>query len=252
MNIDIVGIIDTAFEGNIESELVLGLLFDTGFFGENAEKAFEWYKRSADKDSPLAQYILSGMLKVGNGTPINHNEAFRYLQKSANLKFMPAIIQLALFYEEGIGVSKSIEKKINILKDVALMGSRKAALYLGYHFSDEDNGCLDYKEALKWFFLAESLGASIAYFHIASLYNDMKDFTNALLYYNKACDADDENACLLMAVYYSKGALDLEKDEQKAMQYSERAKALQTKRKSQNEILFSYSVYQNNWGQSKK
>ena len=243
MKTDIVAIIDTAFEGNIESELVLGLLFDTGFFGENPEKAFEWYKRAADKGSPLAQYILSGMFKAGNGTPIDYDEAFRYLQLSANLKFMPAIIQLALFYEEGIGVIKSIEKKISILEDEALAGSKKAALYLGFHFSDEMNGCLDYTEALKWFFFAESLGALNAYFFIAGVYRDMKNFTNALAYYNKACDVGDEDACILMAVYYSKGALNLEKDEQKARQYSERAKLLQAKRKSPNETLFSYSAY---------
>ena len=234
-----IDIIDAAIEGSVEAELILGVLFEQGYFGENPEKTFEWFKRAADHGSHLAQYIVSEKLKDGKGVAKNNDEAFKYLLKAVDGNVSPAVIRLAQFYEEGIGVNKSVEDKLSILKKAANSGNVRAALHLGFHFSDTKNTELDYKEALKWFLLAESLGSASAFFHMAGIYKDMHDFANALFYYKKACDSGNENACLFMAINYSKGKLGLEQNDGKAKYYNNRAKEIQLKRKHTNEMLFS-------------
>src|SRR5581483_11115889 len=72
--------------------------------GKNERKAFEYYKKSADKGHLKAQFKLAHCYDEGIGTEIDKIKAFECYKKSADQGHLNAKYKLAHCYDEGIGI----------------------------------------------------------------------------------------------------------------------------------------------------
>ena len=93
------------------------------------QRAFEFYKASADQEYTEAQYELGHCYKKGFGTEINNEKAFNLYMLAAKKGNNKAQKSLAILYEQDAKI-KNIEK--------AVYWYKKAI----------ENGCQDVEESL--------------------------------------------------------------------------------------------------------
>jgi TPR repeat protein len=71
--------------GFAPAQVVLGYLFETGRgTAVNAREAFGWYKKAAQQDDPLAQWLAGRMIYAGSVPGRDLNEASAFLQGAAD------------------------------------------------------------------------------------------------------------------------------------------------------------------------
>ena len=69
-----------------------------------------WYRRAAEEGEPIAQYNLGTRYRVGEGVPLDLNEAARWLTLSAEQGYPDAMNDLGVAYRFGNGVQRDIFK----------------------------------------------------------------------------------------------------------------------------------------------
>jgi len=113
-------------------------------------------KQRAEKGDVSAQYFLYCAYSWGSGVEINHDEALRWLLKSAEGGFPKAEMVLGTIYARGQGLPKDKEKAFLWYKKAADKGLAEAQFLMGncYMFGEgieinEDEGSRYYKAAAK-------------------------------------------------------------------------------------------------------
>lgn len=97
--------------GYAEAQNSLGVYFDYGYgCEENPEQAFYWYKKSAEQDLAIAQYNLGYCYANGKGCENNPEQAFYWYKKAAEQGNAEAQNDLAVCYEFGDGCEKNLEQ----------------------------------------------------------------------------------------------------------------------------------------------
>ena len=71
-------------------------------------KAIEYYRKAAARDQRVAQFNLAVMLLAGEGGPADPVQGVQWLRKSADLGFAPGQYALALLYERGEHLKRSL------------------------------------------------------------------------------------------------------------------------------------------------
>lgn len=105
-------------------------LADAYFYGKKTRKnpvlAVYWYRFSAEKGVPEAQYNLACCLESGTGCRKDPAQAFSWYEKASSGGFAPASMRLFHYYRTGIKgkegkviVEPSPEKALAILRDLA-------------------------------------------------------------------------------------------------------------------------------------
>jgi uncharacterized protein len=70
--------------GYAPAQVALGYLYDTGtILAAESGQAQEWYRKAAQQDDPLAEWLLGRLIFAGTGTLHDLNEAARWLEKAA-------------------------------------------------------------------------------------------------------------------------------------------------------------------------
>lgn len=70
----------------------------------------------AEGGSPRAQYYLAKYYHEGKGADIDHNEATKWYNKSADQQWILAEFELGKFYYWGIGVDKNYKEAVRLFK----------------------------------------------------------------------------------------------------------------------------------------
>ena len=161
------------------------ILGQMNYFGlgvnQNPEKAIEWYTKSAEQNNLEAQYNLGNMYLFGTGVEQDTAKALEWLYKAGNQKhpkaryqignvlskilkkyelaatwyegagdYAPAQYSLAQMYINGQGVTKDINKAINLYTAAAEQGHMEAQTNLGLLYFNGQVVDKDYKEAFTW------------------------------------------------------------------------------------------------------
>ena len=118
-------------DGN--EKLYLGFAHFNGSAGidKNMNKAFYWFKESAEMGNPVAQCMLGFMYQDGNGISKNLKEAFYWISKSASQGLRDCQYQLGIFYEQGWGEYKNLSLAFYWIEKAAKQGLLDAQLELG-------------------------------------------------------------------------------------------------------------------------
>lgn len=146
---------DSAEKGNLESIIKLARMFELGIGTDiNVNAAIEWYQIAAQKNNPEALYKIANFYAVKNEVfGFSESEYLKYLKKSAELNYIPAIIDYSY---QLIKNERNIEEAINKLKKVAdPPNNYKEAQYrLAYIYEKQGN----ITEALKYYDLSRKQG----------------------------------------------------------------------------------------------
>ena len=98
-----------ARHGNTECESIVGTLYFLGVGVErNLDTAMQYFEKAAAKGHAAAQNGV-GRCHYEKG---RYEEAFKWHTKSAAQGYANAEINLGIFYEDGLGVTKDISKAI--------------------------------------------------------------------------------------------------------------------------------------------
>ncbi|WP_443747980.1 tetratricopeptide repeat protein [Asticcacaulis solisilvae] len=163
-----------AQRGDAISQWAVSQAYSSGQYGLKADKAeaFKWASKAADGGIADAAFNLAHAYEKGEGTTADPAQAADWLQKAANAGSAPAAVELGGLYEKGQG---------GLTRNAA----QADALYqTAYNLGDRD----------VWSHLCASETAG-----------DGVDWTRAPLHCQKAGQAGDDSAWLVLANAYASG-----------------------------------------------
>lgn len=198
-------------------------------------KAYEYFKISAKKNHPRANWLIARMLlegQIGSKTDDDLNKAYEYLKNAEQFGSIAATNTIGICYLKGNvpKLKKDKEKAIEHFKRAAKEEYVYAHNNLGQIYEEEKN----YEKAYEHYYLSASLEESWASNKLAGWYREgiyvKKDEKKAFAYYKQATEVPisilDHWAYFNLAKYYYLGGnyeADIEKDEKKAIEYFEKA-----------------------------
>ena|GEM_PF-795281 len=217
----------------ISSDATSSELDDLGWFYENGigteknlVKAFECYKKSADRGNASAMGGLGLCFENGKGTAKDEKEAVRWYSKAAELGDGWALNQLGLCYYNGIGLVKDYSKAYQKFKMAAEKDNASGMGNLGLCYETGNGVVKDEKEAVRWYAKAAELGDGWALNKLGERYNYgigvEKDYSKAYRFFKKAADQDDANGMGNLGLCYETGN-GVTKNEREAVRWYSKA-----------------------------
>lgn len=212
-----------------ESEWRLGnAYYDGKGVAQSYDKAFEWYKKSAEKGNPNGQFYLGLCYELGLGTKKDNRLASAWYERAANQN--DAYAQYAMY---------SIGKGKEWLQKAADNGLSYALAKLGdeYYFKDKNKASeyyekaalqehtraqvelaslyyfkfKNYEKALYWYEKAAQSGDSEGQQGLGMCYERMNDYEKAISWYKKASEQGDGFAASYLGRVYENHYKDFEK-----------------------------------------
>jgi len=152
---------------------------------ESEEEVVKNIMKRANANDPVAM-LQMGLRRCWSG---DHDDAFRYANKAAELGDAAAHFQLSCLYDEGQGVEKDAKKNVYHLEQAAIGGHTKARYNLGC--VEEENDRMD--RAVKHWIIAANLGCDRSIHDLKVCYGNgavsKEDFAAALRAHQAAVDA---------------------------------------------------------------
>jgi len=115
-------------------------------------------KGLAASEYPYDIYNCGNMIYKSALTPDDYAEAFQYVEKASEAGWLDADVLLAQMYRDGMGVDRSIEKSVEILKSAAERGNIKAMAILADQYLNGKFVDRDPEEAFRWFLKSAQTG----------------------------------------------------------------------------------------------
>lgn len=126
-------------------------------------------QKKAEAGDVLAQYLL-GNHYLSKKTSESNKLAVQWLSKAANSGNILAMNDLAIMYNEGLGVKKDQRTAVQLYQKAAINGDRVAMFNLGLHYFYGAGIEQDYTKALDWFKAAAYRNNMYAQFMLAKSY----------------------------------------------------------------------------------
>lgn len=123
---------------------------------KNYEKAFEFYKKSADKGFPLAFYDVGDMYMRGQGVPQSHIEALKWYKIAADKGVPAAYYYVGSIYTQGKGVPQNHVEAVKWYRLAAAKDYGFALFMLTTAYAGGEGVEKNYVRALMWAYLAEA------------------------------------------------------------------------------------------------
>lgn len=144
-----------AESGNTEAMLELAKTYLTGDgVSPNPSEAMNWIEKAATLGDAEAQAGMADILK-GNG---DFKSAFEWEEKAANQGRLVSQYNLAIYYGEGKGTVKNLEKEFYWLQKAAQGGHTNAKHNLALCYAEGKGTTKDYTQAVNWWEQASKEG----------------------------------------------------------------------------------------------
>lgn len=169
----------------------------------------------AEAQTMLAESILQGLY----GLPIDLIKVHYYTREAADQGFDAAIYDLGLFYLNGVGVEKNIDKAVTYFEQAATNGFAAAQFYYGACLST-DSTTID--QAYFWVQKAADQGYIPAFAVVAEQAFQQADYAKALKYAQMAADGGDVGGMGLLGWMYYMG-YGVDKDLDQARYWAQQA-----------------------------
>jgi len=182
------------FPDDAESEYYLGKAYYYGMGVEKDErKAFEYAKKSADKNNSFGFNLLGLIYANGN----DEIKAFEYFKKSVDLGNTKAMVNLSTYYIRR----KNFEEAKKWLNNAHDLGDLNATLELAFFLSSTE--IKNYKEAIVYYDIYMKSGykmTSNIYYRMGSTYENISDYKKAYEFYVKSVESGDKDSILSIIV----------------------------------------------------
>lgn len=114
--------------GDAYANKALGYCYEVGVGVEvDYEKAFRYYKKSADAGLAAGIYSVGYCYQVGHGVEKDEGKAFELYLRASEMDFFDAHRALGFCYRSGIGVEPDLRKAIEYYTKAVAGGSPQAA-----------------------------------------------------------------------------------------------------------------------------
>lgn len=231
----------SAEKGFVESIANLGWFYENGVVvKQDYEKAFALADESARKGSAIGLNNLGVYYQKGLGCDIDFIKGFSYLKQAVNLgDNSVARINLSYTYFVGLGVERSVDKAISLIKDLAKQGNIIAMTNLGIFYRSLG----EYEKSFYWLIKSSELNYPLAQaqlgFNYAYGIGIEANSEQAMYWLNLAMDKNESQAFFLLGAVFSEGTQVFEKDDSKAFYFYQKA-ALMGNNNAQNNLANWY------------
>ena len=136
---------ERAISGDAEAQYHLGLCYQNGTGTmENLELANNWFCKASEQGHPNAQYEVALREK-------DKSRAFSLMKNAADHGIREAIFQLGIYYRNGIGCDSTITKGTELVLKSAQMGDGDAQVRIALCYEEGDGMPKSVAESFKWF-----------------------------------------------------------------------------------------------------
>lgn len=136
----------------IDLEELLEIARNAYFEEQDYKKAFTYFKKASEYNSPEAIFVVSIMMENGRGTDEDKNEAIKWCIRAAELGYREAQYNLGAHYFEGDCIAKDMSKGVEWFSKAALQGERYAMYNLGVAYEFGYGVDVNYDEAEEQFY----------------------------------------------------------------------------------------------------
>lgn len=193
----------------------LGLIYKEGLGGvkKDPEKAFKYFKTSADQNYLNGMFYTGLSYDEGFGVEVNKEEAFKYFLTAAKNNIPEAQYNVGLYYEKGFGSTKTNLKEAFYWYTIAAdNGDDNAQINLSKMYETGIEGVCkkDLSLRLKYLEMAVKQNNSMALFNMGLLneqgkINNKVDFKKAFEYYTASANLGNADAMLNLGLFYVQG-----------------------------------------------
>ncbi|MCI6654992.1 MAG: sel1 repeat family protein [Clostridium sp.] len=216
-------IIHSAEKGFDKAQFNLGRFY---LYGENGfsvdyQEAYRWLEKSAEQENRNAQYMLAYMYDLGLGVEQNYEEEYKWLEKSAEQENEAAQYMLAHMYYYGKGMEENYQEAFKWYSKSAEKGNSDAQNSLGDMYYYGKGIEKNYQEAFKWYSESAEKGNSDAQYNLGYMYDYgvgvEKNYLEAFKWYSESAEKGNNNATNSLGDMYYYGK-GMEKNYQKALE----------------------------------
>lgn len=177
--------------------------------GNFAEAAGQWLALAEDGCAP-AQRALGSLYERGQGVEKNTANAFEWTKKAAEQNDPVAMFNLACYHDKGFGVKKNQQTALTWYRKAAEYGHPEAAALIASLIETGDRGLeKDMDEAVRWYQIAANRGNVLAMGRLAWLYSTgtgvPQDAAFAFQYFLKAAQGGNAACMMNTAILYARG-----------------------------------------------
>lgn len=174
-----------------------------------AEAAGQWLALAEDGYAP-AQRALGSLYERGQGVEKNTANAFEWTKKAAEQNDPVAMFNLACYHDKGFGVKKNQQIALTWYRKAAEYGHPEAAALIASLIETGDRGLeKDMDEAVRWYQIAANRGNVLAMGRLAWLYSTgtgvPQDAAFAFQYFLKAAQGGNAACMMNTAILYARG-----------------------------------------------
>ncbi|RGB42670.1 kinase-like domain-containing protein [Rhizophagus diaphanus] len=157
---------------------------------KNDQLAFEYYKRSANKNFTNGQLDTGYCYKYGIGIEKDLKKALYWYEKAANNGNTMAMYNLGRSYLNGEGVEKDYNKSFELFKQSAEGGYSGGIMMLGYCYHKGIGTKIDKQKSFELYQSSANLGSMVAQYNLGNMYKHgdgiIKDIDKAIYWYGKS------------------------------------------------------------------
>ncbi len=176
----------------------LGFFYKCGIYVEkNADKAFEWYTKSAELGNSYGMTNLGLMLSKNDNDPNDISKAKELHIKSAELGNSYAMNSLGQLFER----EENYETALIWYTKAANLGNKFAMNNLGTYCYNKNK---DKQKSLEWFLKSAELGYYAAMDNLGMFYKIENDYDKALEWFLKAVEIGYSNSMYHIGYMYYK------------------------------------------------
>ena len=198
---------------NIQTEKLsaeeLYYLAENHYDNDNLDDALKYFQRSAEMGYVEAQLELASMYEDGCFGEEDYVMAAKWYRKAAEQGDVYAQWCMADLYEAGLGVPQSYDEAAKWYRKAADQGDADAQNNLGYCYSKGNGVTQSYTEAVKWYRKAADQGDASAQFNLGLCYENgngvTQSYTEAVKWYREAADQGYAFAQFNLGVCYHNG-----------------------------------------------
>lgn len=236
-------LINKANQGDINSQILLGYIYQYGDDGDHSESvnkkyyieknlqlSEKWYLLAAEQNDENAQLNLARLYEYMADEIYDqyYEKALYWIEKSANLGNIDAQMLAADYYESGKGVEIDLEKAISWYEKAAGNGGAYAKYVLAFFYGTGQGVEFNSKKAVELYQAAYGAGVLYSSYELGRIYEIgdwvKQDINKARSLYFESAKYNYIPALLRLIRAYIYGELDLEENKNLLLDLIERAK----------------------------
>ena len=176
---------------------------------EDYATAYRGFRRYAEQGEPVAQSMLGGMYRKGQGAPHDDVEAVKWYRRAAEQGYTIAQFELGSMYRKGIGVPQDYAKAVKWYRRTAEQGYDLGQAMLGTMYEEGQGVPQDHAEAIKWYRRAAEQGYAAAQLLLGSMYRygrgTPQDYVQAAEWFRRAAEQGHATAQYVLGIAHEAG-----------------------------------------------